>query len=699
MKRPSERRGFALVVTLVLTTVVVASLGLLGGFVSQAMRLSRVHLAQSRCRLAAQCALEALKEEIQCSFDAYVGPNGKIDPRQIVAYNWFYTVGSGGRTIGVTDAKHVAYEVVDPPDGINGCQVRLGIGQPSDEDPYPVVPLYATAVYTYSDGLVVRVTVRERVLFGVGQSPVFDYAYFVNNYGWMSGSSIVINGDMRANGNVSLSGSTVNGFVYAAVNDEVGANGTISLSSSPQIKNAAAYRTSYGNRSRPDMDDYATSGAYDAPAASGTIRKATYTTDADGNRTPLSGTFAQASQKAILNEDANSIPMPFVSDLDSYVEYAQEYNDGNGGKLTCPGYSYTDTAGNGHTIAGKTVTAHYEGAGPSENAALADDGALVLIGTAANPIVIDGPVVVDSDVVIKGYVKGQGTIYSGRNVHIIGDLKYVNAPTWSHPDANDEAVEMANSGRDMLGLVAKGNIVIGDPTSSSWHSSVDNYIKSGTSSSVVKKYACDPSDANIGYPSTFQGNYAAVEQVSGLSAEQAADAPGGYSGGKFGKVRTKTQGTGEYVTTREPQYDWWGRVTGYKTVTKELTETVSYTAYDRRYYETVCDDKILSSLKDSYGISQIDAILYNNHGIFGTPGRSGYNFNLNGSLVCRDEALIFSGNGIRFNWDMRLRRKNNKAVNDRMGLPLGPQDPYVIEWREVAEGENPAYSSWEAAHD
>jgi len=707
MNASRERGGFALVTVVVLTAIVLAGVGALGAFVAHGMRLTRVHLAESRCRMAAQCAIEALKVDVQNAFDAYTGADAKIDPRQTVAYNWFYTVASDGRSIGITDAKHEALALSDPPAGINDCAVRLGVGAPPTGGDYPVVPLYATAVFTYPDGLRVSVTVRERVLFGVSQSPVFDYAYFVNNYGWMSGSSIVINGDMRANGNVSLSGSTVNGFVYAAVNDEVGANGTVSLSSSPQIKNAATYRSSYGNRSRPDRADYDTSGAYDAPQSSGTIRKTTYRTDSDGNLVydddgkPIvtGGTVTANEGKAIVNEDANSIPMPYVSDLDSYVEYAKDYDNGTGGKggtLTAPAYSYTDGAGATHAVAAKTVAAHYEGTGPSGDSTLADDGALVLIGTQANPIVIDGPVVVDSDVVIKGYVKGQGTIYSGRNVHVIGDVKYVNAPTWSHPDADDDAVETRNATSDMLGLVAKGNIVIGDSTSSSWHTSVDSYIKSGTSSSVVKKYACDPSDANIGYPSTFQGNYTAVEQVSGLSGTQAAEAPGGYdsASGQFGKVRTVTRGTGEYETTRVAQYDRWGRLTGYKDVTKEVTETVCETAYDRKYYETVCDDRILSSLKDSYGISQIDAVLYNNHGIFGTPGRSGYNFNLNGALVCRDEALIFSGNGIRFNWDFRLRRKNNRKMNTRLGLPVGPQDPYVVEWQEVADGENPAYASW-----
>jgi len=701
--RKASHPGFALVTVMVLTAISLTAVGVLGGFVAHGMRLSRVHLAESRCRLAAQCALEGLKVDIQDAFDEYVGPSSKIDPRQITAYNWFYTADADGRSIGISDAKHTAFEITDPPDGINGCRVRLGVGQPSTEDPYPIVPLYATVSYRYPDGLTVGVTVRERVLFGVGQSPVFDYAYFVNNYGWMSGSSIVINGDMRANGNMSLSGSTVNGFVYAAKNDEVGANGTVTLSSSPQIKNASAYRSAYGNRSRPDLEDYDATGAYDAPEKSGTIRKTTYQYDSDGNLvcnpdgTPVvvSGTVTVHSGAAIVNEDDNPIPMPFISELDSYVEYAQDYDNskgGKGGKLTAPGYSYTDSAGNSHSVAAKSVTAHYDGTGPSGDATLADDGALVLIGTKTNPIEIDGPVVVDSDVIIKGYVTGQGTIYSGRNVHVIGDVKYVNEPKWSHPDSDDVAVEERNANSDMLGLVAKGNIVIGDSTSSSWHSKVDNYIKVGTSSSVVNKYACDPSDANIGYPATLQGDYTAKEYVSG----------GGVDGsGYFDKVRYVEVKTTRTETYTEKVYNRKTRKYENVTKTRTVTDTEKELANsrDRRYYETVCDDKILSTLKDSSGIAQIDAILYNNHGIFGTPGRSGYTFNLNGSLVCRDEALIFSGNGIRFNWDFRLRRKNNKKVNDRMGLPIGPQDPYVVEWKEVADTENPAYATWEGAAD
>ena len=671
MSGGSSRPGFALPFALVTMAVSAIAIAALGGYAGFSSRMTRYHIAHSRCRLAAQSAIEQAKVDVANAFDRYVGevaPTVKITPVRTDVYRWF-DYGDASEI-----GTRVVYKIVDPADTVDGiCRVHVWFGDHRDG----IVQICARATGRYAGGPEAAATIRETVVFGgLDQSPVFDNAYFVNNYGWMNGSSIVINGKMRANGNVSLSGSTVNGFIYAAKNSEVGANGTVSLSSSPQIKNASSYRSAYGNRARPDYDDYATADAYDAPAKSGAITKPTrYEYDDDGDIVSrVGGTRAASSGDAIVNEYAPAVPMPFVSDLQDYIDYARDERAKNNSKaqLTAPAYSYTDGLGKTRSVAAKTVDVHYTGAGPSGDAALADNGALVLIGTKTNPIRIDGPVVVDSDVVIKGYVKGQGTIYSGRNVHIIGDIIYSDPPTWAHPDADDAATADRNATKDMLGLVAKGNIVIGDSTDTAWHNSVDAYIKSGTSSSVVKKYACDPSDANIGYPATFQGNYTAVENVNGQ---------------QFGKVRTKTQGTGEFVTTREPQYNWWGQVTGYRDVRTEKTETVFYTANDRRYYETVCDDNVLKKLKDTTGIAQIDAILYNNHGIFGTPGRANAAFNMNGSLVCRDEALIFSGNGIRFNWDFRLgRRSNSKEQRKKLGLPVGLADEtHTIAWEEIAD--------------
>ena len=677
----TSRQGFVLIVTLTMALVVAVVVSAVAGYVSHAARATRIFLAKDRCRFAAQSAIEQAKAEIQAGFSAYVGRSGtgvRIDPRQAEIYNWFDHVSSDRRTIGVTDATHAPVTLQDPTNQINGCTVRIAIGLVVVHDlntPVAEVPVVATGIYTYPDGLEVRATIQERICFATGQSQVFNYAYFVNNYGWMDGSSITINGDLRANGDVSLNASTINGRIYAAENDEVGAEGKITLKSSPKIKNTSGYRSAAGHQARPDIDDYNVPGSYDAPAASTTIT------------TGLKGTHGSS----IVNPEAEPIPMPFVSDLGDYVEFANEKN----GTLTYPGYSYTDSAGKVRSVSGGTISAHYQGTGPSGNAALADNGALVLVGTPTSPIQINGPVVVDNDVIIKGYVSGQGTIYCGRNIHIIGDVKYVNAPSWGHPDANDAAVETANATKDLLGLIAKGNIVVGDCTTDSWMNSVGKYINGG-SSSVVEQYACDESDANIGYPAVFQGSYTAQEYVAGHGVDGT---------GYFPKVTPAM----ETYTTTEQRTGWHkenGRqvygpytveVTGERAVTDENGCAVLSDTVGRKYYQTVCDDHVISSLKDSAGIGQIDAVLYNNHGIFGTPGKSGVKFNLNGSIVCRDEALIFSGSGINFNWDMRLMPRTGNSTVERLGLPVGPQKPYTVAWQEVPESMNAAYMALSGA--
>ncbi len=675
------RKGFILPLTVVFIAIAAAVIMGTIYFVSNAARQTRIHLARSRCRFAAQTAIEQAKDQIWYQFykDKIGTSNAtsvKIDPKSSKIYNeWFSSYELSDEVV-VNDCT--VYVSV-PQKYIEICEKNCSNNEHLSSGIRVIVPILATAVYTHADGLKVTATIVEYVAFGTGQSQVFDYAYFVNNYGWMNGSSITINGDMRANGDVDLRSSTVNGFIYAAINDEVGATGSVTLSR-PRIYNTSNYRNSAGSRARPDTVDYDTNGAYDAPSSGGYITK-TLT--------------AASSGKTIVNEEATPIPMPYISELSSYVDYAREQR----GTLTYPAVTYTDTAGTEHTINGGTVNAYhsrYE-AGPSGVSTNADRGAILLVGTKANPITINGPVVIDSDVLIKGYVQGQGTIYAGRNIHIIGDINYVNAPSWSGrdntSDESDTKKEESNTSKDMLGLMAKGNIIIGDSSDSSWHSSVDSYIKPG-SGSVVNSYACDESDKNIGYPSTFAGDYTAIEKVSGLSATLAETAPGGYdsASGQFGKIRSIKTYTG--TTHKEWVQYGWNR--GYYQDVKDyiLTDTLSY---DRRYYETVCSDALMQAVKDSSGIATIDAILYNNHAIMGTPGRNGSTFNLNGCLICRDEALIFSGNGINFNWDMRLRRKTSSQMNT--SLPPGPQPPFTYAWMLVPDDLNPAYTASEEARN
>lgn len=97
------------------------------------------------------------------------------------------------------------------------------------------------------------------------------------------------------------------------------------------------------------------------------------------------------------------------------------------------------------------------------------DGHLILVGTKDNPIQLSGDLVTTGDIIIKGYVEGQGTLYSGRNIYVAGDVVYKN-PGQDYKDiAGEEARDQAArddiaNGKDELRLGARNNVVIGNWT-------------------------------------------------------------------------------------------------------------------------------------------------------------------------------------------------------------------------------------------
>jgi len=335
--------------------------------------------------------------------------------------------------------------------------------------------------------------------------------------------------------------------------------------------------------------------------------------------------------------------MPWISELNSYIEYGKELKS----TLSQGGTYYINNANSGDPNYG-----YYQGPGPSGDASLPDNHALVLEGTQSNPIRLNGPVVVSNDVVIKGYVTGQGTIYSSRNIHIVGDIKYVNPPNWVNKEA---ASGNGNSTKDLLCLAAKGNIVMGDCTSSGW---LDNTLRRVlTQQPYVQPYACAHADdgtwidGDIGYPrpgkNVFEGNYTAAD--GGSKVAQQAVYKQQYIGGR------------------------WQNVLDHYTYSP---------ASGRRYYDSVVAPHEISSRAST--ITQIDAVLYNNHGIFGKLGQC----TINGSLVCRNEGMIFSGR-LYLNWDYRLYSGSPENVmNQLVGMPLGTGKPVVLSWQEVPDDWN-----------
>ena len=667
MRKFPARRGVVLVTVLLLTAVCAIVLGGVLGYVANATHMTSAHLGDDACRLAAQGEIELAKTAINSAFtDAVVRRTSLVGANisgSVCAFDWF---GTGDdttltRTIGAKNGLGTALTLDDYVDIVYKTftvRVRVRVGRvyhPANKQ-WAEVTLVAEAVCMNPGGIESRQVVAETVRFAQYRSKVFDNAYFVNNYGWFQGSGCTANGDVRANGDMYLdTRCKVNGKVYAAPNSELGVDGRVTNYGT--MDSYSTYRsTTYGvsDMSRPLAVDPQTgdavAGGYEAPQSVTTADKINRVHDCD-------------------TEEVNPVEMPYIGDLTTQQSDYRQWME----ELRATDSSICKLTQGGKVIVDK----YYDGVGPSGDATLADKGVLILEGTLSNPIVVNGPVVVESDVIIKGYVTGQGTIYSGRNIHIVGDIKYVNPPSWSGKRSNDN-----NSTKDMLGLMAKGNIVMGDYTDSSWLSSIRTYL---TSQPYVQKYMCDNTDANIGYPTTFGGSYATVEKVPVSDAKATSQImssanPGGativgsnYQFGKVREVELETTHT-ETVTT----YDRWGRP---KTTTTEVHDRGLRTVYDRCYYESVVKDEEISSRCST--ITRIDAILYNNHGIFGKLGKC----TVNGSLVCRNEGLQYSSN-LYLNWDMRLFSGSSETVdNDKVGLAKASDTPpTTVDWRLLPPG-------------
>ena len=647
--------GFALVTTVMMTGVAAILLAGVIGYVSWTVRTTAIYTGRDVCRLAAQSEIEAAKTIVNAAFiksierSARIIGGDTIGSSSVSSFDWFeaYSSTTAKRTIGTRNGVTFDYSVTNMDCAV---KVRIGAVEHAVGTQWANVTFVARAERTVLGAAVVSATVVEKVRFAQQRSKVFNNAYFVNNYGWFQGTGCTANGDVRANGDMYLdSGCKVNGKVYAARNEELGVDGDIT--NYGKMDTYSTYKsTTYGtsNASRPLYSDPSTGG-----------------TNAGGYEAPSSTPTTAMLQSRINANEELSVEMPYIGDLSSsssdYRQWASELHAAD------PNMSTIKQGGD--TI----VSVYYDGVGPSGDASLADKGALVLVGTQSNPIVVNGPVIVESDVIIKGYVTGQGTIYSGRNIHIVGNIQYKNPPSWS----NKSTQNANNASKDMLGLMAKGNIVLGDCTQDSWLSSIKTYL---STQPYVQRYACDTTDANIGYPSTFGGSYATVEKVptsDSVAATQieASDNPGGKaivgSNYQFGKVRetTVTLDTGHY------EGSGWSR----RWVAD--TETRRENSYDRKYYETVCANSEISSRIET--ITRVDAVLYNNHGIFGKTGKCSFN----GALVCRNEGLQYSSN-LYLNWDIRLFSGSSETVdNDKVGLAKASDNPpMTISWAEVPDG-------------
>lgn len=207
---------------------------------------------------------------------------------------------------------------------------------------------------------------------------------------------------------------------------------------------------------------------------------------------------------------------------------------------------------------------------------------------------------------------------------------------WANPGDPDPKYSLGYpdpNAQDLVGFVAKGNIVIGDPSDPDFQSDVLPKLQAPS----TRPYAVDQSDAALGYvnagaaacsgaPSCFDGNYNQND----------------------GGTRTDSSPRKFYeptLTDAQLKANW-------TIVNPHLSKTNS-----GQYSDT------------------FDGVYYTDHGFIGKLGPRYVNFN--GSVVARDDAFVYNEN-LQINHDVRLL--NPKSA--KIGLPNDIWRPILVQWQE-----------------
>lgn len=460
------------------------------------------------------------------------------------------------------------------------------------------------------------------VRYSLNTSAVFDNAYFVNNWGWFYGSTITCNGNARTNGQFDAGDCSpyINGQpLYDGVQHNAG------------LATLSGYQDDNGD----GLSDGGDGGVW----SSWDLVNMDYVRGVGGD------TENQ-------HDYVDPVEMPNLSDMSLYRSLAAEA----GGTISVGGAVVVDQ------VLGDDV-------GEKQH--------LYLVGTAADPIVLNGPVVVEGDVIIKGYVTGQGAIYSGGNVYVPDSVVYLDPPSSSRPASNTQASTEAwlgaNWDKDFLGLFARENIVAGDFTHNTYRYYVGNWMASSLNGSAEDA-------GEDGIPNTIAGR----DGILGTADDDVLEGDGIF--------------TIEYYTVEDEAL---GQIpTGYS-VGDGIPGTGEDIDGDGVYDgpNTLADLDFQDSLTPTYfggnmpsgGISnyntiasmyanRLDATFYTNHSfswvVFGSEVAE-----INGSLVCRNENIVYGTPRIDMNYDPRLLGGKQGMAGGLLPQTMAPME--VLQWRRL----------------
>ena len=453
-------------------------------------------------------------------------------------------------------------------------------------------------------------TINAVVRVSLGRSHVFDYVYFINNWGWYFGDTIIANGNVRANG--PFDGGNYHAAVNGVPRFQTLANGHFS----DYIDDGGVY--SWWNIvNAANMQGMVNAVWSQADCTAGHCTQAQVGTN--------KGIHSWQDNTSSTPSTQGQVTMPNLTDLTVYESLAKAQ-----GSYIKVGSTTVVNAVQGDTV------------GEQQN--------LYLVGTTAAPIVIHGPVVVRGSVIISGVVTGQGCIYSGGNVYVPKNLTYKTPPTTppaSPTQAQMESWISTNANADALGLFARKHVVIGDYTDSSWQSEVSSWVNDPQNESKE--------DAGAdGIPNTKAGR----DGILGTADDDTLDGDGVWTVSYYTAANQAAglippgKNVGDVIPGTGEDIDGDGLYTP-RCAMSEFNIPASLTSSNWAGNVPSGTPKY-STIATNSGMSHIDAAFYTNHHIAMLTTASGQDMVFNGCVVSRNESLIYGTNHLILNYDLRL---------------------------------------------
>ena len=464
--------------------------------------------------------------------------------------------------------------------------------------------------------------VSTQVRYELAPSSVFDNGYFINNWGWFYGNTIVCKGNARSNGQFDAAGysPTVTGQpIYDGID---WSGGTATL-------------TGYHDDNGDGLEDGADGGIFSGWDIVGAEN--------------VQGNGGLAANQHDFQEQ---VPMPNLSDLSFYEQKAL-------------------SEGSSLQVGSVSIAGVY-GDDPGET------GNLYLYGTPAEPIVLDGPIVATGDVIIHGYVTGQGSIYAGGNVYCPDSIHYLNPPTSARPADNTTAATEAwlttNKDKDFLGLFATENVVMGDHTNWLWQAYVNYWMASSLNRS-------DEDAGEDGIPGTFAGR----DGIVGTADDDVLEDDGVFTVETY-TAQDEALGlippgksVGDVIPGSGEDIDGDGI---YDDTTSYADDMAFSVPLDSANWGGNMPPGGIANYSDIATLyaNEFDATFYTNHA-FAWLVLGSADAKVNGAIISRNESIIYGTPEIEINYDCRLLGGNSGLAADYLPMTMKPVQ--ILHWRTL----------------